>query len=202
MLKPHNVPTTPTAFLFTMLCLLLPAVTAQAQAPQSAKQERKQASVLCDVLNQGGTVYDPTQCDELSNNGMTFLRNKGGKAGGTLVMTAGKKSEWQLMSRAKKDVWAPSEVLLRRKADRSVVAKATANSRGRFTLTIPADLEGEVELVTTQHSMKQGNGTGDNEGFCFRLLPIEKNYLCEIHMEDPGPLVINLRIVQSRPRRP
>lgn len=218
MFKRQTVTATLPIFLFTMFCLLFAAVSAQAQtarrakaneapkpdhvgmiyASRKAKEERKAAFSPCDVLNQGGTVYDPTQCDELATNGSTFLKNKAGK-GGTLVMLAGQKAEWQLTSKNKEARLDGTEVLLRRKADHSIVAKAITNARGRFTLPIPADLEGEVELVTAQHSMKQKNG--DNVGFCFEYLPREHHTLSCIDEPDDSYVLV-LRVVQARPTRP
>ena len=203
MFKRHNVPATFLAFLFTILCLLFSAGTASAQTPQGAAA--KQAFNPCDVLKEGGTVYDPSQCDELALNGMTFLRNKAGRGGSTLVMVAGKKSDWQLTTKSKKTGLSGIAVWLRRKADKSVVARSVTNAKGIVSLTIPSNLEGEVELVTAQSSMKQGtgDGNGDNEGFCFRLLPTERYYLCEIEEVDPPfNFCLRFRIVQVRPRRP
>lgn len=186
-----------TALVFTMLCLFVSASDAAAQTGDAAaKNQTERQFNPCDVLKQGGTVYDSSQCDELLNKGMTFLRNKAGGAS-TLFMLAGKRSEWKLTSKNKEAVLAGTKVLLRNKANRSKVAEAIADASGRFALTIPANLEGEVEIVTAQHSVKQG----DNEGFCFRLLPQEKHTLCEMHVEDV-PFDICLRVVKGRSTRP
>src|SRR5688500_14460486 len=95
----------------------------------------KPAIQPCDTLNAGGTVYDTRQCEELAAKGITFSKDKTGKI--TVIILPGTKSDWQVVSRSTKRVMANAPIVVRNKADHSIVAKVSSDGTGRFSLVMP-----------------------------------------------------------------
>lgn len=182
------------ANVVALLILANSSITSAHAENSTATRNAKPVAGPCETLNAGGTVYDSHQCEELAATGATLSKAKTGKI--TVITVAGTKSDWQVFSKSTHRRVAGRPIVLRNKANHSVVAKTSSDDSGRFTLVIPANMEGDFELVPLpQNSQTAG---GDNEGFCYRILPSDHFTLSEICAEDAEFPGMSLRAVKAK----
>jgi len=142
----------------------------------------------CDLLATGGTIFDPTQCEDLQNGLLVY---GGGGAAGKATF------KYMLSGNTFKGILRPMwenvkldgiPMAMRTIGTQTVIAEALSDSLGRFDLEIPASFSGNVEVVAMQ---------AWDPDFCPAPLPSDPTTLEPIDECDDSELV--LRIINPTP---
>jgi photosystem II stability/assembly factor-like uncharacterized protein len=141
----------------------------------------------CDLLATGGTVFDPSQCEDLHNGLLVYGGGGAGKV----------KFKYMLSGNTFKGVLQPKWegvnlegilMVMRTIEDQTLIAETVTDLNGRFDLEIPPDVIGDVEIV----SMNDWD-----RDWCPRPLPPDETILEPIEECDESTL--QLRIISPEP---
>lgn len=141
----------------------------------------------CDLLATGGTVFDPSQCEDLHNGLLVYGGGGVGKAN----------FKYMLSRNTFKGVLQPKWegvnlegilMVMQTIEDQTLIAETVTDSKGRFDLEIPSEFSGDVEVVAMQ---------AWDRDWCPRPLPPDETILEPIEECDESTLT--LRIINPEP---
>ena len=98
----------------------------------------------CDLLNTGGTVFDPAQCEELHTQGIT--RKIDGSTA-QWFMLAGHTFQGILHPLSEGVSLDGVKMVMRTKENHRVLAETVTDNNGRFDFDIPLSLSGVIEII-------------------------------------------------------
>lgn len=148
----------------------LAAFTGLGVAKEKKADVDKQAGSPCAVLSTGGTVRDPSQCAELARTGSLLWKGNGARP--TLILKAGRTTEWQLVAKNKGRKLADVPVVLISKKDHKTILRTKSDAKGRFRFSAPSGFHGPFESHI------------DEGGYCFQKLESDEAHLEDICEDD------------------
>ena len=144
----------------------------------------------CELLATGGTIFDPTQCEDLHNGLLVYGGGGAGKAT-FKYMLSGSTFKGILQPKWEGVKLEGIIVMMRTTDNQTVIAEAVTDSLGRFDLEIPASFSGDVEIVPMQ--------VVPDPEYCCMPLPYDFGDITLEPMEECDDSELVLRIINPIP---
>ncbi|MBW6536713.1 MAG: T9SS type A sorting domain-containing protein [Mariniphaga sp.] len=144
----------------------------------------------CDLLATGGTVFDPTQCEDLHNGLLVYGGGGAGKAN-MMFMLSGSTFKGILQPKWEGVNLEGILMVMQTIDDQTIIAEALTDSIGRFDLQIPSSFSGDVDITPLQQDW-------DPE-YCYMPLPYDFGDITLEPMEECDETSFPLRIINPTP---
>jgi len=144
----------------------------------------------CDLLATGGTIFDPTQCEDLQNGLLVYGGGTTGKSK-YMYMLSGNTFKGILQAKWENITVEGIVMAMRTTDDQVVVTEAITDSLGRFDLDIPASFSGDVVIAPLQVEL--------DPGYCYKPLPHDFGDVVLEPMEECDESTLPLRVINPRP---
>jgi len=144
----------------------------------------------CDLLATGGTIFDPTQCEDLQNGLLVYGGGGAGKAT-FKYMLSGSTFKGILQPKWENSTVEGIVMVMRATDDQTLIAEAVTDSLGRFDLDIPASFSGDVDIAPMQ--------VEPDPGYCYKPLPHDFGDVVLEPMEECDESTLPLRVINPIP---
>lgn len=140
----------------------------------------------CDLLATGGTIFDPSQCEDL-HQGLLVIGGGGGAGKANFnYMLAGNTFKGILQPKWENVDLEGILMVMRTVDDQTLIVETVTDNKGRFDLDIPSSFSGDVEIVSMQ---------AWDIDWCPKPLPPDETILEP--MEECDESTLNLRIISA-----